>query len=92
MPKSPKNNPPMEISEHHKKLYQDMLDGEYEHAIVSCVVDGVESAVISAVGHDEKGELTILPLFVAVTESMHLIGPGGDDLQELYRGAPITWN
>jgi len=86
------NNLPEPVSEHHKKLYQDMLDGEFQHAIASCIVDGVESSVISVVGRGDDGEFVVVPLFVAVTETMHLLGPDGSDLQKLLRDKPITWN
>lgn len=79
---------PGSLQEHHKLLFDQLIEGDFQAALVACIVDGVESSCIAAVGRDEEGNYTMCPLFVAVTESMHLLGPDGDDLQESIRDKP----
>ena len=65
------------ITTAHKQAFEALTSGEYDNfALLSCFVNGDPAAAIVAV-HRDATEYLLTPLFVSVTDAMHLADHNG---------------
>jgi hypothetical protein len=65
------------ITSAHREAFEALTSGEYDNfALLSCFVNGDPAAAIVAVNRD-AAEYLLTPLFVSVTEAMHLADHDG---------------
>ena len=66
------------ITEKHRDAFNAIASGRYDNfCLFSCWVNGEPTSAICCVTEEGNGEISIVPMFVAVTEGMKIIDHDG---------------